>query len=107
MDNNKEKDLSISEINNYSFLIKLKNFFVNLFSNTKSLTASSNQTDTITSSFEETYGDTPIEKIQLLYESGKIKENELPDYKLEELKELYVNQILQLDEDSIRFNNSL
>lgn len=104
MQNNEEKSLTVVETGNYNFLIKLKNFFSKVFSNTNDTQIDLTLTDTKTSSFEDTYGDKTIEQIQSLYEFGKIKESELPDYKLQELKELYVSQIIQMDEDSIRFN---
>ena len=39
----------------------------------------------------------------MLYENGTIVESELPEAKLTELKELYASQIIQLDEDSVKF----
>ena len=57
--------------------------------------------------FEDLYGENSIQQIQVLYENGKLEENEMPEEKIEELKKLYVNQIIQMDEDSLKFKNSL
>ena len=57
--------------------------------------------------FEDLFGENSIQQIQVLYENGKLEENEMPEEKIEELKKLYVDQIIQMDEDSLKFKNSL
>lgn len=110
MANSEEKSLSLLESNNIGFLVKLKNLFSKLFSKKESALEEAH-TEAIKndeySYFEDTFGENSIEQIQVLYENGKIKEIEMPPEKLEELKKLYVKQIIQIDEDSIKFKNSL
>ncbi|MCI8965932.1 MAG: hypothetical protein HFJ43_06305 [Clostridia bacterium] len=105
MDNSKEKTLSSGEELNYTILIKLKNFFTNLFSKKLYLPEKTITIDEKEVAFMEKYANKTIEEIQVLYEEGELEEEELPNSKLEELKELYVNQILRLDKDSIKYTS--
>lgn len=105
MDNSKEKILSSEEELNYTILIKLKNFFTNLFSKKLYLPEKTTTIDEKEVAFMEKYANKSIEEIQVLYEEGEIAEEELPNSKLDELKELYVNQILLLDKDSIKYTS--
>lgn len=111
MDNQNENSLSSQESLNYSILIKLKHFFAKIFSKQLALPEGLTKTDTVTvvdekeTTFAKKYGNKSIEQIQVLYEAGDLKEDELPSSKIEELKELYVNQILTLDSDSIKYSS--
>lgn len=103
MNNTDEKNLSISELSGLNFLIKLKHFFMNLFSKAETLPDTAEVENTLEYSFAQKYADKTIDQIQVLYENGTITEAELPEAKLNELKELYASQIIQLDEDSVKF----
>lgn len=105
MINTEEKSLLVIESNNINFLIKIKNFLTHLFSKQDVLAETIEVKDELASSFENTYGNKTIEQIQVLFENGQIKESELPSEKLEELKSLYVSQLIQIDEDSIKYKN--
>lgn len=103
MNNTEEKNLSVSELTGLNFLIKLKHFFMKLFSKTEALPDTLEVETTLEYSFVQKYAEKTIEQIQMLYENGTIVESELPEAKLTELKELYASQIIQLDEDSVKF----
>ena len=110
MANSEEKSLSLLESNNIGFLVKLKKLFSKLFSKNNDLLEKSeieSKENEKYKMFEDLYGENSIQQIQVLYENGKLEENEMPEEKIEELKKLYVNQIIQMDEDSLKFKNSL
>lgn len=110
MANSEEKSLSLLESNNIGFLVKLKQLFSKLFSKNNDLLEKSeieSKENEKYKMFEDLYGENSIQQIQVLYENGKLEENEMPEEKIEELKKLYVNQIIQMDEDSLKFKNSL
>ena len=110
MANSEEKSLSLLESNNIGFLVKLKQLFSKLFSKNNDLLEKSeieSKENEKYKTFEDLFGENSIQQIQVLYENEKIEENEMPEEKIEELKKLYVNQIIQMDEDSLKFKNSL
>ena len=110
MANSEEKSLSLLESNNIGFLVKLKKLFSKLFSKNNDLLEKSeieSKENEKYKMFEDLFGENSIQQIQVLYENGKLEENEMPEEKIEELKKLYVNQIIQMDEDSLKFKNSL
>ena len=110
MANSEEKSLSLLESNNIGFLVKLKKLFSKLFSKNNDLLEKSeieSKENEKYKMFEDLYGENSIQQIQVLYENGKLEENEMPEEKIEELKNLYVDQIIQMDEDSLKFKNSL
>ena len=110
MANSEEKSLSLLESNNIGFLVKLKKLFSKLFSKNNDLLEKSeieSKENEKYKMFEDLYGENSIQQIQVLYENGKLEENEMPEEKIAELKKLYVNQIIQMDEDSLKFKNSL
>lgn len=110
MANSEEKSLSLLESNNIGFLVKLKQLFSKLFSKNNDLLEKSeieSKENEKYKMFEDLYGENSIQQIQVLYENEKIEENEMPEEKIEELKKLYVDQIIQMDEDSLKFKNSL
>ena len=110
MANSEEKSLSLLESNNIGFLVKLKKLFSKLFSKNNDLLEKSeieSKENEKYKTFEDLYGENSIQQIQVLYENGKLEENEMPEEKIEELKKLYVDQIIQMDEDSLKFKNSL
>lgn len=110
MANSEEKSLSLLESNNIGFLVKLKQLFSKLFSKNNDLLEKSeieSKENEKYKTFEDLYGENSIQQIQVLYENGKLEENEMPEEKIEELKKLYVDQIIQMDEDSLKFKNSL
>lgn len=110
MANSEEKSLSLLESNNIGFLVKLKQLFSKLFSKNNDLLEKSeieSKENEKYKTFEDLFGENSIQQIQVLYENGKLEENEMPEEKIEELKKLYVNQIIQMDEDSLKFKNSL
>lgn len=110
MANSEEKSLSLLESNNIGFLVKLKQLFSKLFSKNNDLLEKSeieSKENEKYKMFEDLYGENSIQQIQVLYENGKLEENEMPEEKIEELKKLYVDQIIQMDEDSLKFKNSL
>lgn len=110
MANSEEKSLSLLESNNIGFLVKLKKLFSKLFSKNNDLLEKSeieSKENEKYKTFEDLFGENSIQQIQVLYENEKIEENEMPEEKIEELKKLYVNQIIQMDEDSLKFKNSL
>lgn len=110
MANSEEKSLSLLESNNIGFLVKLKKLFSKLFSKNNDLLEKSeieSKENEKYKTFEDLFGENSIQQIQVLYENGKLEENEMPEEKIEELKKLYVNQIIQMDEDSLKFKNSL
>lgn len=110
MANSEEKSLSLLESNNIGFLVKLKKLFSKLFSKNNDLLEKSeieSKENEKYKMFEDLYGENSIQQIQVLYENGKLEENEMPEEKIEELKKLYVDQIIQMDEDSLKFKNSL
>ena len=110
MANSEEKSLSLLESNNIGFLVKLKQLFSKLFSKNNDLLEKSeieSKENEKYKMFEDLFGENSIQQIQVLYENGKLEENEMPEEKIEELKKLYVNQIIQMDEDSLKFKNSL
>lgn len=110
MANSEEKSLSLLESNNIGFLVKLKKLFSKLFSKNNDLLEKSeieSKENEKYKMFEDLYGENSIQQIQVLYENEKIEENEMPEEKIEELKKLYVDQIIQMDEDSLKFKNSL
>ena len=110
MANSEEKSLSLLESNNIGFLVKLKKLFSKLFSKNNDLLEKSeieSKENEEYKMFEDLYGENSIQQIQVLYENGKLEENEMPEEKIAELKKLYVDQIIQMDEDSLKFKNSL
>lgn len=110
MANSEEKSLSLLESNNIGFLVKLKKLFSKLFSKNNDLLEKSeieSKENEKYKTFEDLFGENSIQQIQVLYENEKIEENEMPEEKIEELKKLYVDQIIQMDEDSLKFKNSL
>ncbi len=110
MANSEEKSLSLLESNNFGFLVKLKKLFSKLFSKNNDLLEKSeieSKENEKYKMFEDLYGENSIQQIQVLYENGKLEENEMPEEKIAELKKLYVDQIIQMDEDSLKFKNSL
>lgn len=110
MANSEEKSLSLLESNNIGFLVKLKQLFSKLFSKNNDLLEKSeieSKENEEYKMFEDLYGENSIQQIQVLYENGKLEENEMPEEKIAELKKLYVDQIIQMDEDSLKFKNSL
>lgn len=110
MANSEEKSLSLLESNNIGFLVKLKKLFSKLFSKNNDLLEKSeieSKENEKYKMFEDLYGENSIQQIQVLYENGKLEENEMPEEKIAELKKLYVDQIIQMDEDSLKFKNSL
>lgn len=110
MANSEEKSLSLLESNNIGFLVKLKQLFSKLFSKNNDLLEKSeieSKENEKYKMFEDLYGENSIQQIQVLYENGKLEENEMPEEKIAELKKLYVDQIIQMDEDSLKFKNSL
>lgn len=110
MANSEEKSLSLLESNNIGFLVKLKKLFSKLFSKNNDLLEKSeieSKENEKYKTFEDLFGENSIQQIQVLYENGKLEENEMPEEKIEELKKLYVDQIIQMDEDSLKFKNSL
>ena len=110
MANSEEKSLSLLESNNIGFLVKLKQLFSKLFSKNNDLLEKSeieSKENEKYKTFEDLFGENSIQQIQVLYENEKIEENEMPEEKIEELKKLYVDQIIQMDEDSLKFKNSL
>ena len=110
MANSEEKSLSLLESNNIGFLVKLKQLFSKLFSKNNDLLEKSeieSKENEKYKMFEDLFGENSIQQIQVLYENGKLEENEMPEEKIEELKKLYVDQIIQMDEDSLKFKNSL
>lgn len=110
MANSEEKSLSLLESNNIEFLVKLKKLFSKLFSKNNDLLEKSeieSKENEKYKMFEDLYGENSIQQIQVLYENGKLEENEMPEEKIAELKKLYVDQIIQMDEDSLKFKNSL
>ncbi len=107
MNNTDEKNIAISQDVNYGFMLKIKHFFKNLFSKTKLLPSATDEYDEKRAAFEAKYSLYSIDEIQSLYESGEIKEKDIPDNILEELTSLYVSQIIRLDEDSVKYNNSI
>lgn len=110
MANSEEKSLSLLESNNIGFLVKLKKLFSKLFSKNNDLLEKSeieSKENEKYKTFEDLFGENSIQQIQVLYENEKIEENEMPEEKIEELKKLYIDQIIQMDEDSLKFKNSL
>lgn len=110
MANSEEKSLSLLESNNIGFLVKLKKLFSKLFSKNNDLLEKSeieSKENEKYKTFEDLFGENSIQQIQVLYENGKLEENEMPEEKIAELKKLYVDQIIQMDEDSLKFKNSL
>lgn len=110
MANSEEKSLSLLESNNIGFLVKLKQLFSKLFSKNNDLLEKSeieSKENEKYKTFEDLFGENSIQQIQVLYENGKLEENEMPEEKIAELKKLYVDQIIQMDEDSLKFKNSL
>ena len=110
MANSEEKSLSLLESNNIGFLVKLKQLFSKLFSKNNDLLEKSeieSKENEKYKMFEDLYGENSIQQIQVLYENGKLEEDEMPEEKIAELKKLYVDQIIQMDEDSLKFKNSL
>ena len=102
MANSEEKSLSLLESNNFGFLVKLKKLFSKLFSKNNDLLEKSeieSKENEKYKMFEDLYGENSIQQIQVLYENGKLEENEMPEEKIAELKKLYVDQIIQMDED--------
>ena len=102
MNDYNENDIGISEVSGLGFLIKLKRFFSKLFSSTdevKLLGEGEIFLDNKEMQFTQKFGDIDVYKTQELYEENKIQESEIPTKRVNELKDLYVEQITDLDKN--------